>query len=40
MDVQQNAHHVTKKWHTYDVLRFEKETKYCPNCGEKMEAEE
>ena len=28
-----------KKWETYDKIRFEKETKYCPNCGEKMEAE-
>lgn len=28
-----------KKWTTYDEIRFEKETKYCPNCGEKMEAE-
>lgn len=26
-----------KKWYTYDEIRFEKETKYCPNCGEKME---
>ena len=29
-----------KKWTTYDEIRFEKETKYCPNCGEEMEAEE
>ena len=29
-----------KKWYTYDEFRFEKETKYCPNCGEKMEVEE
>ena len=28
-----------KKWTTYDEIRFEKETKYCPNCGEKMEDE-
>ena len=28
-----------QKWITYDEIRFEKETKYCPNCGEKMEAE-
>ena len=29
-----------KKWTTYDEIRFEKETRYCPNCGEKMESEE
>lgn len=29
-----------KKWTTFDEIRFEKETIYCPNCGEKMESEE
>jgi len=29
-----------KKWKTYDEIRWEKENKFCPNCGTKMESEE
>lgn len=29
-----------KKWKTYDEIRWEKENKYCPNCGAEMESEE
>ena len=29
-----------KKWKTYDENRWEKENKYCPNCGAEMESEE
>ena len=28
-----------KKWKTYDEIRWEKENKYCPNCGTEMESE-
>ena len=29
-----------KKWKTYDEIRFEKENRYCPNCGAEMERTE
>ena len=29
-----------KKWKTYDEIRFEKENRYCPNCGAEMEGTE
>lgn len=29
-----------KKWKTYDEIRWKKENKFCPNCGDKKESEE
>lgn len=29
-----------KKWKTYDEIRWVKENKFCPNCGEPKEGEE
>lgn len=29
-----------KKWKTYDEIRWKKENKFCPNCGNKKESEE
>lgn len=29
-----------KKWKTYDEIRWEKENKFCPNCGAKIKMQE